>query len=55
MTDSSKGLQKPSSPGQGGSKQQGADDFPHIPTILQHSADKDTLIYRGSDKGSPTR
>jgi hypothetical protein len=52
MGEPNKDSKKPASSEQSNSKgQQSSGDYPHIPTILQHGAGKDSCIYRGSDKG----
>lgn len=51
MAETDKGTQKPVTSEQGGSKnQQRPGDYPVIPTILQHSADEESHVYRGSNK-----
>lgn len=52
MAETDKSSQKSAASEQGSSKSgKSSEDFPRIPTILQHSADKDDRVYRGGDKG----
>lgn len=52
MGETNKDSQKPASLEQSNSKgQQSSGDYPHIPTILQYGAGKDSCIYRVTDKG----
>ncbi len=51
MVETDKDSQKPATSEQDGpNSQQVSEDYPAIPTILQHSANKEGCVYRDSNK-----
>lgn len=56
MTETDKNSQKPAASEQSNSSGRlSSEDFPRIPTILQHSADEGDRVYRGSGANGQCR